>query len=167
MRIRSVLWLLWAVSAYADTMKMKDGSVVSGNWLGSDAQQVRFATGEQVRSYALRDVQSVTFGDGTTAPTAPPTARPRPQAAFQEEVEGFTFRLDRCEKRGGASVTCFFTAVNHKADRILVLFGDRYGAPSQIIDSNGILQNAKTAQIGSSRGGELTRTELVAEVPVR
>jgi hypothetical protein len=95
-----------------------------------------------------------------------------PAPSFIQEVEGFTIELERCEKKGGASVTCYFSAVNHKADRPLAVHGTAssgygYGgwAGSSIVDSSGIQQNANGATLGSSQGGSAS-TDTVADVKV-
>jgi hypothetical protein len=90
--------------------------------------------------------------------------------AMVQDIEGFTIALDHCEKRGGASVTCFFSAVNHQADRPLMVYSGGflgYGdKPSDIVDSAGIQQTANNAILGSSQSGGGAKTEMVADIVV-
>ena len=67
---RVLCYLALGVSlASADTLVLRDGSTVDGSFLGGDNRSVRFAVGEQVKTYSLDDVDSIRF----TAP-APPAA---------------------------------------------------------------------------------------------
>lgn len=63
-----------ALPAFADTLKLKDGTIVDGTFLGGDSRNVKFlgSTGA-VKSYPLDEVAAVGFGDASVAdaPAAP------------------------------------------------------------------------------------------------
>ena len=84
MRILAGLLSLCVFCA-ADALTLRDGRVVNGNYLGGDARNVRFASGDRVDTYRVDDISSITFGgDPAPAPPAPqpaPPAPPPPQAA--------------------------------------------------------------------------------------
>jgi hypothetical protein len=75
------------VSARADTLTLRNGTRVTGSWLGGDAGQVRFLVYDQIRTYPRSDVSKVTFGPELTAPPpispSPPPIKP-PDAGSQD-----------------------------------------------------------------------------------
>jgi hypothetical protein len=67
----------------ADTLRLKSGRTVEGTYLGGDARNLRFDTGDRVQSFSINDVSEVRFGStadetGSLAPTPPaaPVAEP-------------------------------------------------------------------------------------------
>ncbi len=81
MKKRLVAWLLAAVlmglasvGAYASTLRLKDGSVLNGTYLGGTKDQVQFLVNGQVKVFNTSDVASITFvtpaqeADLTSAP---------------------------------------------------------------------------------------------------
>lgn len=57
-------------SAYADTLTLRNGTVLAGNWMGIDADNVRFQVSGETKAYPRSDVAKVTFGP-VTAPARP------------------------------------------------------------------------------------------------
>lgn len=55
----------------ADTLLLRNGTRVEGTFMGGDARSVRFAVGSQVNSYAVGDVDSVSFVNDDHASAAP------------------------------------------------------------------------------------------------
>lgn len=83
MRLRRliVLSLAVAVLGYADTLTLRNGQVVHGEYIGGDARHIRFTVGDRVETYAVDDIDSLHFGSGgqgqqptSVAPQAPPPA---------------------------------------------------------------------------------------------
>jgi hypothetical protein len=62
---------------HADTLILRNGNSITGDWLGSDAQQVRFLVKDQVRTFPRGGVAQVDF-DG---PGAPAAAKPAPASS--------------------------------------------------------------------------------------
>jgi len=93
MRLRlTVLSVAVAVLACADTLTLRNGQVVHGDYIGGDARHVRFTVGDRVETYAVDDIDSVHFGGGgqgqesrSVAPQAPPQAPP--PAGFAQQVQ--------------------------------------------------------------------------------
>jgi len=73
MTLRSTA-LLFALllSARADTLTLRDGTTVTGTWLGVAAGQISFRVNNQVRTYPRSDVSEVIFSLDQPAP--PPNA---------------------------------------------------------------------------------------------
>ena len=66
-----VTTLVLAVAAIgsADTLTLRSGTVVNGEYLGGDARHVKMAVGDRVETYEVNDVSNLQFG-GTSRPTA-------------------------------------------------------------------------------------------------
>ncbi len=76
MNYRALISLLVGASALtADTLVLKNGTRVDGNFMGGDARSVRFAVGNQINNYSLNDISSISF-ESATASSAAPQSRP-------------------------------------------------------------------------------------------
>jgi hypothetical protein len=64
-----------ATAGFADTITLRDGTVLNGTFLGGTARQVRMEVGDQIRSFEISEVNKIDFG--TLAPqAAAPALRP-------------------------------------------------------------------------------------------
>lgn len=61
----------------ADTIQLKAGKTLTGTYMGGTGRELRFAVGDQVKTYRVDEVQSITFGDDTSS-TAASAQRNRP-----------------------------------------------------------------------------------------
>ncbi len=81
-----------ATLGFADTITMKNGTVINGTYLGGSARQVRIATGDNVQTFDVTDVQRIEFGGSSmgAAPQAPaavaPPAPPQAPRMRQDNV---------------------------------------------------------------------------------
>ena len=75
------LTILAAIAVFvcsADTLTLRSGRVVTGQYLGGDARHVRMAVGDHVDTFNVEDVGDIEFGGiaasspATAAPPAPP-----------------------------------------------------------------------------------------------
>ena len=81
MRTRFLLVALAALSiASADTLTLRDGRSVEGQFLGGTARQVRMAVGDSVQTFDVSDVASLRF-EGAAAPSPAPAPQPPLPAA--------------------------------------------------------------------------------------
>ena len=82
LRVSTVL-LAIAALCVADTLTLRNGQIVRGEYLGGDARHVRMAVGDRVETYSVEDVSDLSFGNGqrmssdgdrrdTVAQAAPP-----------------------------------------------------------------------------------------------
>jgi hypothetical protein len=86
------LMLILAVSAaWADTLELKNGSLIKGKFLGGTETEISFQVGSTVQKYSVNDVVSLKF-DAVGAANAPvPQAQsslpdsPRPVASVEEK----------------------------------------------------------------------------------
>src|SRR5450755_3026604 len=74
LRISTVVLAL-AAFASADTLTLRNGQVVRGEYVGGDARHVKIAVGDRVDTYAIDEVQNLEFGGG--APRNQDGDRPR------------------------------------------------------------------------------------------
>jgi len=63
------LRILTALAAFvtlvsADTLTLRSGQVIQGQYLGGDARQLRIAVGDRVDTYSIDDIASLQFGGG-------------------------------------------------------------------------------------------------------
>jgi hypothetical protein len=67
-RCAAALFFVLLVSAQADMLTLRNGTTVTGNWMGMNAQQISFQVNDQIRTYPKADVLKVTFGPEPIAP---------------------------------------------------------------------------------------------------
>src|SRR5215472_3798639 len=65
--------LAFATCAIADTITLKNGSVINGTFLGGTARSVRVDAGDNIQNIDVADIVRIEFGG--PPPTPPPTAR--------------------------------------------------------------------------------------------
>jgi hypothetical protein len=57
-----LLVFVLVVTTRADTLRLRDGSTVTGNFLGATADDIRFSVNGEVQHYARADVAGIEFG---------------------------------------------------------------------------------------------------------
>ena len=65
--------------AWADTLTLRDGRTVEGQYLGGNARQIRLAVGDGVQTFDVTDVADLHF-EAAKASTAQPAPKPAPAA---------------------------------------------------------------------------------------
>ncbi|HEY3455156.1 MAG TPA: hypothetical protein VGK64_11180 [Bryobacteraceae bacterium] len=75
-----ISWLAIAALLPADTLILRNGSTINGKFVSGDSRSIRFATGSQVNTYDLADIDNLRF-DGATAAQPPPAPPPPPPEA--------------------------------------------------------------------------------------
>jgi hypothetical protein len=63
LRVSMVLVAIAALGV-ADTLTLRSGQVVRGEYLGGDARHVKMAVGDRVETYSVEDVSDLSFGGG-------------------------------------------------------------------------------------------------------
>lgn len=66
---------VWAAVASADTLELKNGSVIKGTYLGGTEREINFRVGSRIQHFAVDDVSSLTFDMPVSETAPPPQAR--------------------------------------------------------------------------------------------
>jgi len=78
-----------AIAARADSLELKNGSLIKGKFMGGSQASISFQIGSSVQSYDVADVRSLRFdseGQGSTFPSVPSKQPSAPSAIEQDEV---------------------------------------------------------------------------------
>jgi len=126
-----VTTLILAVAAFgsADTLTLRSGRVVHGEYVGGDARHIKMAVGDRVDSYSVEDVDSLQFSLGQKlnserSPTyqdqAPPAPiPPPPPAGFAQQPPPPAPYADGLQIPGGTPITVrMIDAVNSEQSRL-------------------------------------------------
>ena len=62
---------LAASAAWADSLELKNGSLIRGKFVGGTEDQISFQVGSSVQQYNINDIISIKFDSGAPAPEAP------------------------------------------------------------------------------------------------
>ncbi len=74
----------------ADTLTLRSGRVITGQYLGGDALRIRMAIGDHVDTFNVEDVGDLEFGGN-----APPAPQPPPPDQSQGQHQGPGFRTSQ------------------------------------------------------------------------
>lgn len=113
------------ISAHADTLELKNGSVIKGTFIGGSEAQLSFRVGSTVQHYAVADITSLKFdSDPGRAPADSGFApRPRPEPNYPEPASRPA--PNYAESAPPASVRSTAPAPVLSGDRISVPTGTR------------------------------------------
>lgn len=73
MRSQVALFLVFSgcLTAFGDTLTLRDGTIVDGTYVGGDSRHVKMLVGSEVKTYELSTVHAVTFGEAPAASATP------------------------------------------------------------------------------------------------
>jgi len=69
----------------ADSLTLRSGRVIDGQYLGGDARQVRMAVGDRVETFEVNDITSLQFGGGQRVSEARDRDRDRDRGGFASQ----------------------------------------------------------------------------------
>jgi hypothetical protein len=77
-----------AVSAHADSLELKNGSLINGKFMGGSQTSISFQVGSSVQNYDVADVRSLRFDSDPqgASPSVPSKQRTAPSAREEDEV---------------------------------------------------------------------------------
>jgi hypothetical protein len=171
----------------ADTLTLRDGKTVEGNYAGGDTRTIRMMVGDALQTFQVADVAGLTFGSSSTSsaepqPSAPPPDKPalvipagteivvRMVDAVNSETDrpGYTFRASVDEPL----VIKGQTVCPKDADVIVKLVeehesGKLTGKTSltlamQQLQVNGNMVDVKTEKVTKTSGSRGKKTAAVA-----
>lgn len=112
---------------FADTLTLRDGRTVTGDYLGGDSRQVKMAVGSRVESYPVSDITNINFGGETRSYSAPAPAASsrtpapilRPERDYSERTAPAASRAPGLEIPSGTSIVVRLTdPVDSSTDRV-------------------------------------------------
>jgi hypothetical protein len=68
--------LLLVTAGFADTVRLKNGRVIEGTYLGGSARQVRVEVGDQIRTLDVVEIDRIEFGGQPAPPPVEAESRP-------------------------------------------------------------------------------------------
>lgn len=80
--IISLALLVFGLTAWADSLELKNGSLIKGKYMGGDRTTVSFQVGSSLQKYNTADIVSLTFDSAAAAQVAPSPA-PAPAATIR------------------------------------------------------------------------------------
>jgi len=137
--------LVCAGPSFADTLELRDGSIVEGKYMGGTQNSIRFQTGGQTRTYSTADVLALTI-DSPAAGAGAPAQQPAAAAAAVVTVPAGTFVLVRMTQ-----------AVDSSRHSV----GHRFTA---VLEADLVAGNQVAAQRGSNVYGRLTEAKQAGRV---
>lgn len=76
-----------ALAARADSLELKNGSLINGKFMGGSQSSISFQVGSSVQNYDVADIRSLRFGpDSHGVPPSSPSSQPSAPAMGEEEV---------------------------------------------------------------------------------
>lgn len=157
MRTRLLLIAIAALSiAWADTLTLRDGRTVEGQFLGGTARQVRMAVGDSVRTFDVSDVASLQF-EGVKPAPSPAPAPPASSAEADEVPAGtaVTIRMiDGVDSRTAQAGQTFRASVDEP-----VMVGDQTAIPR---GADVVTQLVEVKEPGKLAGGGHLTLSLVS-----
>ena len=76
-----------ALAARADSLELKNGSLINGKFMGGSKTSISFQVGSSVQNYDVVDIRSLQFGpDSQGVPPSNPSRQPSTPAMGEEEV---------------------------------------------------------------------------------
>jgi hypothetical protein len=77
---------LAASMAWADTLELKNGSLIKGKFLGGTETEIGFQVGSTVQKYSVADIVSLKFdSEGAANTSAPNDLAPQPQSSLPDD----------------------------------------------------------------------------------
>lgn len=86
LRIAILLVVVGALlsTSWADSLELRNGSLIKGHYLGGNESEIRFQVGSSVQRFAVVDVVALRFDDGSSY-VAPPPLPPAPAPARRND----------------------------------------------------------------------------------
>lgn len=92
-------------AAWADSLELKNGSLIKGRYMGGSESEISFQVGSSVQRYSVADVVSVSFDSSSTSsysppPTPPPSSEPQLTPRPQRQRDDSDYLAPRANGRG-------------------------------------------------------------------
>jgi len=157
-----------ATLGFADTITLRNGSVINGTYLGGTARQVRIDDGSNVQTLDVGEIRRIDFGETmrTSAPPPPPPSRPRqlmPESGAQSAPPPATNAAGILLPAGTNIVIRMIEGVDSERDRVGQSFRASLDQPI-MVDGNQVIPRGADVVVklvDAKQSGKLTgKTEL-------
>lgn len=132
---------------HADSIKFKNGRTLQGKYLGGTDSQVTFYTNNQLKHYAISDIESITFGDEASTSSAvaatPSVATPAPVVQAPQATRATSTGADILVPAGTHLVVRMIDGIDSNRNQV----GDSFQASLEdplIVDSTQIAAKGTT-----------------------
>jgi hypothetical protein len=166
-----VLWL-GASIAWADSLQLKNGSLIKGKFVGGTEREIRFQVGSSVQSYSVSDIVSLKFDSERAASEQAPTTTSSLPSEPQPAEDAGTKTPAYVTIPAGTRITVrTIDVIDSTQNRV----GDRFEASLEEpvrVDGNEIISRdagvygrlAESKESGTFTGRSQLRLELTAFV---
>ena len=146
---------VFAATAHADTLELKDGSIVHGKFVGGSEFNVRFMVSGVVKYYSTKDILTLTF-DATQAAQPAPHAAPVP-AASNSQLASEASQSSITVPAGTTIAIRMIDSVDSATNQV----GDQFHAS---LESDLMVNNLVIAPKGSDVYGRLEQVQSAGSI---
>lgn len=128
---------------HADSIKFNNGQTLQGKYLGGTDSQVTFYTDNQLKHYAISDIESITFGGETSTSSSAAEPTPAPIVQAPQATAGNSTGADLLVPAGTHLVVRMIDGIDSDRNRV----GDSFQASLEeplIVDSTQIAAKGTT-----------------------
>ena len=150
----------------ADSLRLKNGSLINGKFIGGTESEISFQIGSSVQKYEVRDLASLKFGPATSAPSASsPSLGPRPAATTP--VIASTVMIPAGTRISVRTIDGIDSTKNHPGDRFQASLQEPLIVDGSVIAPKGTDvygRLAESKKSGTFSGSSQLRLELTGIV---
>lgn len=142
---------------HADSIKFKNGQTLQGKYLGGTDSQVTFYTDNQLKHYAVSDIDSISFGDDTSTATAPAGPAPAPVVQAPAATAANSTGAGILVPAGTHLVVRMIDGIDSKQNRV----GDTFQAS---LEEPLIVESTQVAAKGTTVYGRLEQVKSAGRI---
>jgi hypothetical protein len=147
---------VFAASARADTLELKNGAVIHGKFVGGSEFNIRFMINGEVKYYSTKDVLTLTFDTSYAPPPVVPQAAPAP-APNPQPTEAAAQGSTVTVPAGSVISIRMIDSVDSATNQV----GDQFHAS---LESDLIMNNIVVAPKGADVYGKLEQVQSAGDI---
>ena len=147
-----------ATATHADTLELKDGSIVHGKFVGGSEFNVRFMVNGAVKYYSTKDILTLTFDSSDAAQPAPQVAPAPAPANRQLATAASTSQSSSITVPAGTTISIrMIDSVDSSTNQV----GDQFHAS---LESDLVVNNVVIAPKGADVYGKLEQVQSAGSI---